>query len=182
MAATLTTPITLEEFERLPDDGNKHELSEGILITMPPPVSLHSLVLIQVLEILQAYLRRSPVGRAISEAGYFLFRYPPTIRQPDVSVLSKERIHAAPKDSWFEGAPELAVEVVSPSDSAQDLEIKTKQYLQASAKQVWILYPATKTVHISRPDTPLVVLDESQSLDGGDLLPGFSVKVADLFV
>jgi Uma2 family endonuclease len=182
MATITTAPITLEEFERLPDDGNKHELSEGILITMPPPVSLHSLVLTQVLEVLQAYLRQNPVGRAMPEAGYFLFRYPPTVRQPDISVLSKERIQATPKDSWFEGAPEIAVEVVSPSDSAQDLEIKTKQYLQAGAKQVWVLYPATRTVHVSRPNTPVVVLDEIQTLTGGDLLPGFSVKVADLFV
>lgn len=182
MATTVTAPMTVEEFKRLPDNGNKHELSEGLLITMPPPFSLHSLIVVQVLELLQAYLRQNPVGRAIPEAGYFLFRHPPTVRQPDVSVLSEERMHAAPKDSWFEGAPELAVEVVSPSDSAQDLEIKTRQYLQAGAKQVWVLYPATRTVHVACPDSAVLILNESETLTGGDLLPGFSVQVADLFI
>jgi Uma2 family endonuclease len=182
MASTLTAHMTLEEFERLPDDGNKHELSEGELIVMPPVKSLHSLVAAAIVELLQTYLRQHPVGRALPEAGYVLSRNPLTVRQPDVSVLSNERIAATPEDKYFERSPELAVEVVSPSDSAQDLETKVEQYLRFGAKQVWIVYPTKKRVHVFRPDAAPAVLNESQSLDGGDVLPGFSVKVADLFV
>jgi Uma2 family endonuclease len=182
MATTITAPLTLEEFAELPDDGVRHEISEGELITMPAPKSLHTLVAVAIFEALQAYLKQYGAARALPEAGYLLSRKPVTVRQPDVSVLSKERIQSAAPDDYFEGAPELAVEVVSPSDSAEDLEIKVEQYLQSGAKQVWVLYPKTKRIHVFRPGSQPVVLDETQTMDGGELFRGFSVKVADLFL
>ena len=112
---------------------------------------------------------------------YLLSRDPLTIRQPDISVISREHIRASDPDSYFEGAPELAVEIVSPSDSAEDLDIKTKQYLQNGAQQVWILYPKTQTVHVFSRGAATVILDKDQSLEGGGLLPGFTVPVASLF-
>lgn len=182
MATTTTAPITLEEFERLPDDGNKHELSEGELITMPGPKSRHSLVAATVFEFLLNFLKQLATGRVLMEAGYVLSRDPLTIREPDISFLSNERILTTDEDDYFEGAPELAVEVVSPSDSAQDLQVKVRQYLRFGAKQVWVLYPKTKTVEVHCHGIPTATLEESQTLTGGDLLPGFSVTVSDLFV
>jgi Uma2 family endonuclease len=182
MATTIAGPLTLEEFASLPDDGVRHELSEGELITMPPPKSLHTLVALAIFEALQAYLKQHGAARAFPEAGYVLCREPLTVRQPDVSLLRKERIQDTAPDDYFEGAPELAIEVVSPSDSAQDLEIKVEQYLEAGATQVWVIYPATKRVHIFHPGDRPTILDETQTLEGGDLLPGFSIKVADLFL
>ena len=181
-ATTLTAPITLEEFERLPDDGNKHELSEGELIVMPPVKSLHSRVALIVQKVLLNYLNQQPFGSAFAEAGYVLSRNPLTVRQPDISILSNDRILATDEDGYFQDAPELAVEVVSPSDSAQDLEIKIEQYLHAGARQVWILYPKQKRIYVHQPGAPVRVLNQSDTLTGGDLLPGFSVKVADLFL
>jgi Uma2 family endonuclease len=180
MATLTTAPLTLEEFAQLPDDGVRHEISEGELITMPPPKSLHSLVVSKVFSAIQS-LAKSGFGEALAEAGYVLSHDPLTVRQPDVSVLSTERIQNTAPDDYFEGAPELAVEVVSPSDSAEDLEVKVEQYLQSGAKQVWILYPKTKRLHLFRPGNQLRVLDETQTLDAAELFPGFSVKVADLF-
>lgn len=182
MAVITAPPLSLEEFSRLPRGQERHELSAGELITMPPPKSLHTVVALVVLEILQAYLKRNPFGRAIPETGYVLSRNPLTIRQPDISVLSKERIRSANPDDYFEGAPELAVEVVSPSDPAEDLQIKIDQYLGAGAKQVWVLYPKTKRIHLFYAGRSAKILDETETLEGGDLLPGFSVKVADLFL
>ncbi len=95
-------------------------------------------------------------------------------------MLSKERIQAADEDSYFERAPELAVEVGSPSDSAEDLEIKVDQYLGAGAKQVWVLYPKTRKLYVYG-GRQSVVLKGDDLLDGGGLLPGFSVKVSELF-
>lgn len=181
MAVLAPAPLTLAEFSQLPRNGERHEISAGELITMPPAKSLHSLIALAVLEILQTYLRERALGRAIPEAGYVLSRNPLTIRQPDVSVLSKDRIQSTGADEYFEGAPELAVEIVSPSDSAEDLQIKVDQYLSAGAKQVWILYPKTKSVHVFRSGGFYATYDETQTLTGGDLLPQFSVKVADLF-
>jgi len=180
MATSLAAPLTLEKFSKLPRGQEKHEVNAGELITMPPPKSFHSLVALAVLEALQGYLKQNPFGRAMPEAGYILSRSPLTIRQPDVSVLSKARIHSS--DDYFEGAPELAVEVVSPSDIAEDLQIEVDQYLQAGAKRIWIVYPKTKRIHIFHESGSMTALDESQTLDGGDLLPGFSVKAADLLL
>jgi Uma2 family endonuclease len=181
MASVLSAPVTLEEFSRLPRDGACHEMNAGELITLPPPKSLHTLVALTLLENVQQHLKQDEVHRAVPEAGYILSHDPLTIRQPDVSVLSRERIRATDPDSYFEGAPELAVEVVSPSDSAEDLDIKTKQYFQSGARQVWILYPKTQTVHVFSRSAGAVILDRDQTLEGGDLLPGFSVPVASLF-
>jgi Uma2 family endonuclease len=181
MATTTTAPITLEEFERLPDDGNKHELSDGELIVTPPAKFLHTLVAAAILDVLHAYLRQHRFAGAFAEAGYVLSQNPLLIRQPDISILSNQRISAAPKDGWVERSPELAVEIVSPSDSAQDLEIKVEQYLRYGAQQVWVFFPKQKQVHIHQSGAARIVLNESETLTGGDLLPGFSVKVADLF-
>jgi Uma2 family endonuclease len=180
MATVTSTAMTVEEFSRLPGEGARHEINAGELITLPPPKSMHSLTLLAVLECLQAYLRKHPIGRAIPEAGYVLSREPLTIRQPEVSVLSKERIQATGEDSYFEGAPELAVEVVSPSDSAEDLEIKVGQYLSAGAQQVWVLYPKTRDLHVYSAKHA-VVLKSDDVLKGGEFLPGFAVKVSELF-
>lgn len=85
-------------------------------------------------------------------------------------------------DGYVEGAPELAVEVVSPSDSAEDLEVRVEQYLHFGSKQVWVVYPKTKRIHVFRPESQVRVLDETQTLDAAELFPGFSVKVANLFL
>ena len=182
MATLTTAPLTLEEFAQLPDDGMHHEISEGELITMSGPKSLRTRIIRKGFKAIDTALEKSGYGEAFPEAGYVLARDPLTVRQPDVSVLSTERIQSTPPDDYFEGAPELAVEVVSPSDSAEDLEIKVEQYLQSGAKQVWILYPKTKRLHLFRPGNQLRVLDETQTLDAGELFAGFSMKVADLFL
>ncbi len=181
MATTITAPLTLEEFAQLPDDGVRHEISEGELITMAPPKFLHSRIARRVFKAIEAALDKSGSGEALAEAGYVLSREPLTIRQPDLSLLSQERIQGTAPDDYFEGAPDLAVEVVSPSHSAQDLEVKVEQYLHSGSKQVWVLYPNTKRVHVFKPDRQIRVLDETQTLDAGDLLPGFSIKIADFF-
>ncbi len=181
MATLISAPVTLEEFARLPKDGACHELNAGELITLPPPKSLHSRIVAAVVFKIQAHLDPVGASQALPEAGYILSRDPLTIRQLDVSVISRERIRATDPDSYFEGAPELAVEVVSPWDSAEDLDIKTKQYLQSGAHQVWILYPRTQTVHIFSRGVATFILDQDQTLEGGNLLPGFTVPVASLF-
>jgi Uma2 family endonuclease len=81
-----------------------------------------------------------------------------------------------------EGAPELAVEIVSPSQSAEDLEVKVQQYLRSGGKQVWVVYPITRRVHIFLASGEVTILDETQTLGPGDLLSGLSVKVADVFL
>ncbi len=181
MATTAARPLTLEEFSRLPRDGERHEMSAGELITMPPVKLLHTLIAQNIQELLQFHLKQIGRARALMEAGYILESIPLTIRQPDVSVLSYDRIRGTGVESYCEGAPELAIEVVSPSDSAEDLELKAQQYLQAGAIEVWIVYPRTKTVHIFDIGG-VKVLKHSDVLTCSALLPGLSVKVSEFFL
>ncbi len=181
MATTAAPPLSLEEFSRLPGDSERHEMSEGELITMAPVKSLHSRLARLIFKLLESYLDKSGAAEAFPEAGYVLSRSPLTIRQPDVSVLSKERVLATAEDNYFEGGPELAIEVVSPSDSAEDLELKAKQYLKAGSSEVWVLYPKTKDIHVFAASGEVKVLGEGDVLQSA-LLPGFSVKVAELFL
>ncbi len=182
MAVITAAPLTLEEFSKLPHGQERHELSAGELITMPPPKSLHSRVVGKIIKALERASQSSTSLNVLAEAGYILSRDPLTVRQPDVSVITTDRMRSTDPDDYFEGAPELAVEVVSPSDSAEDLQIKVDQYLQTGAKQVWVLYPKAKRVHVFYIDGTTAILDETQTLDGGDFMPGFAVKVADLFL
>jgi Uma2 family endonuclease len=108
------------------------------------------------------------------EAGFLLSRGPNTIRQPDVSVLSRERIRGTRDDDYFEGAPELAVEIVSPGNSADDLEEKVLQYLGAGSRWVWVVYSKSRSV---------TVWDAKggRKFMGEEALPEFAVKVSELF-
>ncbi len=182
MASTRTAPLTLEEFAQLSRDGARHEVNAGELIIMPPSKFLHSRVVRKIFKAIETALEAMKFGEVLAEAGYVLSCDPLTIRQPDISVISSERIRTTRDDGYVEGAPELAVEVVSPSDSVQDLEVKVDQYLVSGAKQVWIVSPNTKRVYVFSPSSQPRIYDETQTLDGGDLLPGFSVKIADFFV
>ncbi len=157
-------------------------MSEGELITMPAPESLHTRIAHAVYRILRPRLEEHGSVEVFLEAGYVLSHSPLTIRQPDVSVLSKERVLATPEDNYFEGGPELAVEVVSPSDSAEDLELKAKQYLKAGNSEVWVLCPKTKDIHVFAASGEVKVLGEGDVLRSTALLPGFSVRVAELFL
>ena len=183
MAALVSTPpITLEEFSQLPDDGQIYEIAAGELITMPHPKSLHTLVAHKVYEALQSFLKQYGQSQALLEAGYILSLTPLTVRQPDVYVLTKERIRSTAPDGYFEGAPEIAIEIVSPSDSAEYLERKVRDYLELGSTEVWVLYPTTKHIHVFSRTGLLKLFTEEQAIESPDLLPGFSVKVADLFL
>jgi Uma2 family endonuclease len=180
MVTVSAPPVTLEQFSHVPRNGEKHEVSEGELLTMPPAKLLHTLIAQRLQELLQAHLTKQRKARALMEAGYVLSRDPLTIRQPDVSILSNDRIRATTPDDYCEGAPELAIEVVSPSDAAEDLELKARQYLLSGGKEVWIIYPKTRTVHMLRTGS-VQIFGENDMLESPELLPGFSVNVADLF-
>lgn len=182
MAATLLSkPVTLAEFSELTRDGQNHEVVGGELITMPPAKSLHSRIAHLVFKLIGRFLVEEAELETFLEVGYVLSLSPLTVRQPDISVLRKDRVWATPPDSYFEGAPEIAIEIVSPSDGAEYLEGKVRDYLAAGAREVWVLYPKTKHVHIFCRTGEWRVLSETQIVESPELLPGFSVKVSEFF-
>ncbi len=174
------TVLTLEQFERLPDDGMQHELNDGELITMPPPGFLHGRVQSKIFAALVAYLSRSQVGEVVSDAGFVLSRDPDVVRQPDLAFVDRKRYAAGTPVGYLEGAPELAVEVVSPSQPAVDLRIKVRQYLQSGAAEVWVVYPETREVQVFAASGGERTLPETETLETS-LLPGFSLPIRTLF-
>lgn len=149
--ATRTT-LTLDQFAALPDpgDGTQHELSQGELITLPPPGYRHGALIVRIAAILQNALNREEYIVVGADSGFILDPNPDaaTVRGADVAVNRRADVGEDPPEGWFPGAPLLAVEVVSPSHRADDMQLKVKQYLEAGSLEVWLVYPSSRTIHV----------------------------------
>jgi len=170
---TPKTLLSFEEFAALPDDGMKHELSEGELITMPPPKPRHGDCQLTLGSALRDFVVAHGLGRVFTESGYRLT--PGTVRGPDISFVSKGRLQDP--DQYLEGGPDLAVEIVSPGDDASDLRQKIKQYLDAGTSVVWVIYPRSRQIEIHTPDKIIRTLGVEDTLEAPQLLPGFRLPV-----
>jgi Uma2 family endonuclease len=182
MGATKTL-LTLEEYARLPDDENGfiQELDERELINVPAPVRKHSRLQARLFSRLDRFLERNPIGEVCSEDGYIIEEDPPTVWRPDVAFLRADRARQVDPDGWVAGAPDLAVEVVSPSDSAPSVLRRVWKYLKAGSHTVWVIYPDSREVHVFETSGAVRVLQSGQSLEAPALLPGFSVALDELF-
>jgi Uma2 family endonuclease len=174
------TLLSLEEFLALPEDGYKHELNQGELVRLPLPRAIHARIIRRINRSLSAYVDQRGLGEVYSEAGYLVTREHDGIaRQPHVSFLSAARINAL-DDGYFAGAPELAIEVISPGVNAEDLDVKMNQYLSYGSKDVWVVYPQTRSVLIHQPGNKVRKLGARDTITT-DLFPGWSARVADFF-
>ncbi|MEK7404087.1 MAG: Uma2 family endonuclease [Acidobacteriota bacterium] len=177
-----TTLMTLGEFERLPEpDGMRHELVEGELTSMTFPKPKHAGVVSNVHYELKHFVKANKIGRVALGTGFVLGRDPDTLRGPDVAFLSARRAKRVQPDEFIEGAPDLAVEVASPSDSAEDLMKKVRQYLAAGGHTVWVVYPSLREAHVFEASGGARVVRGDESIEALDLLPGFSLPVSRLF-
>jgi Uma2 family endonuclease len=170
---TPKTLLSLDEFAALPDDGMKHELNEGELITMPPSKPRHGNCQLTLGSALREFVMAHGLGKVFTESGYRLT--PHTVRGPDVSFVRKSRLQNP--DEYFEGGPDLAVEIVSPGDDASDLREKIKQYLNAGTSVVWVIYQRSRQIEIHTPDKTIRTLGAEDTLEAPELLPGFHLSV-----
>jgi Uma2 family endonuclease len=149
--ATRTT-LTLDQFRELPEgeDGTQHELSQGELITLPPPGYRHGAIVMRIGAMLLNRLDPTEYAVTGADSGFLLDPNPDaaTVRGADVAVNRRTDVGQDLPQGWFPGAPVLAVEVVSPSNTAKDMQLKVKQYLEAGAFEVWLVYPDTRTVYV----------------------------------
>jgi Uma2 family endonuclease len=178
--ATTTNLLSWEAFEQLPDDGMHHEILEGELITLPPPKSGHSDVARRTERAL-LILEDRRIGRVYMEAGYKLSENPATWIQPDVSFLREERCRATLPNGYFIGSPELAVEIVSPSETPATLDRKVEALLAGGGNAVWVIFPETRRVRIFLGDRTSFSLGVNETLTLPELLPGWELPVAKLF-
>lgn len=174
--------MTEEELLRLPDDGMRHELIDGELRTMTPAGGEHGGTAGAIHFHLGRFVYDHPIACVLAaETGFVIRRDPDRVRAPDVAVLSTERIPAEGLPAgYIPGAPDLAVEVVSPNDRAAEVLDKVDDWLRAGARIVWVVYPSPVRLFVYRADGSIVQLDPDGEVDGADLLPGFRMRVRDL--
>lgn len=114
--------------------------------------------------------------------GFKLATDPDTVCAPDIAFVSRERLDkVSDPEGYWPGAPDLAVEVLSPGDTVSEVGQKVKEYLEAGARMVWVVSPKMRTVTLYRSLTDIEVLTENDTLDGGDVVPGFSFGVREIF-
>ncbi len=184
MATVEKRPITAEEFFQLPEptDGTVLELVRGEIVAMPGPGVEHGEVQGNVHFLIKQFLKANPIGRVVVESGVITERGPDTVRGPDVSYYSKERLPLDKRvTGYHDQPPDLCVEVVSPSNTVRELKAKAKEYLFAGVRAVWIIDPKEREVVIVTEPLESRTLEAEATLDGGEVLPGFCCKVAELF-
>jgi len=174
------TRMTADELLRL-DDGLRHELIRGEPTAMSPSGSLHVIVIARLTRRLVEFVEREGLGLVFgAEGGFLLERDPDTVLAPDVAFVRRERIPSSgiPEGFWI-GPPDLAVEVVSPSDSLRAVRRKAGEWLAAGCREVWVVDPARRTAEIhGAGGNSRATADE---LTSPDLLPGFVCRTAGLF-
>ena len=174
--------VTADELFCMPEDGWRYELRAGELIRMSPPGAQHGQFQSGLLVALTMYARRDRLGLVMAEVGFTLARDPDTVRAPDIAFVRRDRIPPdGPPVGYWELAPDLAVEVISPSESAEDIREKIHEYLAAGTSLVWIIYPRRRSVEVWRADGSRVDLSATATLSGEDVVPGFELPVAEIF-
>jgi Uma2 family endonuclease len=182
-AVALKTLMTADELWRMPDDGYRYELIAGELKQMPPTGFLHGTVAMDCGSLLREYVKKYDLGVVCAaETGFRLRQNPDTVRAPDAAFVTKERVLAQGKtEKFWPGAPDLAVEVVSPSDRFDEVVEKVQEWLAAGTRLVWVALPRTKTVMVYRSNGQVQVLQEDDELSGEEVLPGFVCRVKEIF-
>jgi Uma2 family endonuclease len=175
--------MTADDLWRLPNDGMRHELVRGELTVMTPAAGRHGDVAMRVAFALMAHAQAQKLGKVLAaETGFLIARNPDTVRAPDAAFIAKNHV---PPGGLPEGfvpfAPDIAVEVLSPSDALVEVEEKVDQWIEAGAALVWVVNPRRRTVTVHRKGRDPRVLRENDVLDGEDVCPGFSSPVAEFF-
>lgn len=186
--AVIERPYSAEDLLKLsaaPEyDEQRLELSDGELIIMAPASAKHGVVAMRLGRFVDTFVDNGKLGYVTAaETGYILFKSPngrDTVRAPDVGFIALDHLPEGLPDGYVPVAPDLAIEVVSPNDSASDLQKKVNQYLRAGTKLVWIAYPDTRAVMVFTAEGSHT-LDENAALDGGDVLPGFTLPIKSIF-
>jgi Uma2 family endonuclease len=158
------------------------ELIGGALVMMSPAGFDHGRFASRINAALENHVARRGLGVVTTaEAGFQLARDPDTVRAPDVAFVRAERIPSGGVKGFFPGAPDLAVEVVSPGDRAGEVATKAQDWLRAGCSMVWVVDPGNRTLAVYSTRNEIVVLTADDILLGGEVLPEFSLPVAGIF-
>ena len=175
--------VTAADLLNLTDDQYRYELVRGELRKVVPAGADHGQRTSRLDRYLGLIVDEHNLGETfVGDTGFILATDPDTVRAPDLAFVRKERLPPGELPlGYLRLAPDLAVEVVSPSETAEDVQEKVDDYLRAGTRQVWTVFRKTRSVVIHFANGSTSVLREGDNLDGGDLIPGFSLPVARLF-
>jgi Uma2 family endonuclease len=172
-----TTLLTFEDFEKLPDSPGKRELLDGELIEMPPAKARHSKIQHRIHKALSPLVLNRGLGEVYIEAGYKLGERHWV--QPDVSLVSAKQDESSDAQGYFEGAPRLAIEVISEANTAESVDRKIARYFDYGGEEVWVFYPKTRRAWIYRRNERVAV--EHKDLLTTALFPDWTLNLSEVF-
>jgi Uma2 family endonuclease len=175
--------MTADELLALPRGEFRYELVNGELKKISPAGHDHGRITIRLTLPIAQHVVKHRLGEVYAaETGFKLGSNPDTVRAPDIAFIRQQRVDevGATKGYW-PGAPDLAVEVLNPNDRVVEVEEKVSEWLMAGTRQVWVVSAKLQTVTVYRSTTDVLVLTEKDSIDGGDVLPGFNIQVKEIF-
>jgi Uma2 family endonuclease len=175
--------VTADELLRMPDDGFRYELVQGEVRRMSPAGFHHGRLIMNIATPLDRHVRTQKLGVVCAaETGFLLSTDPDTVRAADVAFIRQERIdNESEPEGYWPGAPDVAVEMVSPNDLYTEVDEKVTDWLEAGTRMVVIINPRKRTVTVYRSLLQIVVLREQDVLDGSDVVPGWTLPIADIF-
>lgn len=178
--AVETRTTTADELLRMPSDGFVYDLVDGELRKMAPAGFEHGHIAMVAGASLSAYVRQRGLGRVTAaETGFLLRRNPDTVRAPDAAFVRQERLVKSP--GYFPGPPDLAIEVVSPGDTYSEVDAKVLDWLRAGVRIVVVIDPLKKNAAVHRSLTETMRLSLDDTIDGGDVVPGWALPLRELF-
>lgn len=174
---------TADEFMALPLDLKRYELVRGRLVEVSVTGFKHGVIEINIVLLLGQHVRQRRLGQLTpGDAKHLLSRDPDTLRQPDVAFVRAERLPPPVEwEAYGRVVPDLAVEILSPSNTAAEMREKVAEYLRVGVRLVWIVDPERETVTVHTSDAAPVMLPTSAEITGGDVLPDFRCPVAAFF-
>lgn len=175
---TSSPPLSAADLERLSIPGKQVELVRGQLVVREPPGTRHGAIAANLAYYLGAFVRRHSLGIVCAQdTGFKIGSAPDTVRAPDVAVLVRDKAGRIPNQGYAELAPDLLAEIVSPSEAPHEVLAKVAEWLAAGTRLIWVIDPAREEACIYRRDGSLRVVTKCESLDGEDVVPGFTCSL-----
>ncbi len=182
MATTVPTQVTVDDLLAMPDADERFELVRGELRPMNPTRLRHLVIRHKVERRIGNFVEEHDLGYVGGEGGFVLADEPATVLAPDIAFFATARItDDADLDDFGRFPPDFVVEVLSPSNTASETADRVLLYLEAGVRLVWIVDPPRRIVTVHWPDRTARTFVVGETLDGGDVLPGFALAVADVF-